>query len=109
MPRKQALPVRTALFTGTSTMNATLDRDTLRRTAPSVFAATPWDHVSSNYRFVPTYSVLDILSDMGFHPMMASQSRCRIPGKASFTKHMVRLRHRDYLDNPRPDMPELVL
>lgn len=90
-------------------MVATLDRDTLRRTVPSIFADSPWDRVSAAYRFVPTYTVLDILSDMGFYPTMAAQSRCRIPGKSDFTKHLIRLRHRDYLDAPRPDMPELVL
>jgi hypothetical protein len=90
-------------------MIATLDREQLRRTAPSIFASTPWERVSTNYRFVPTYTVLDILADMGFSPMMAAQSRCRIEGKAAFTRHMVRLRHREYIDNPRADMPELVL
>jgi hypothetical protein len=87
----------------------TLTTDRLRSLAPSIFAATPWERVSSNYRFVPTHSVLDILSDMGFYPTMAAQSRCRIPGKADFTKHLIRLRHRDYLDAPKDDMPELVL
>lgn len=90
-------------------MIATLDRQQLRSVAPSIFAATPWERVSTNYRFVPTYTVLDILADMGFSPMMAAQSRCRIEGKAAFTKHMIRLRHREYIDNPRADMPELVL
>ncbi len=88
---------------------ATLDRDSLLRLAPSIYAPAPWEKVSEHYRFVPTYSVLDILADMGFHPVMAAQSRCRIPGKDGFTKHMVRLRHTQYLDNPSPNMPELVL
>ena len=41
---------------------------------------------------------------------MAKQSRTRIEGKQPFTKHMIRLRHLDYLASGLHDeVPELVL
>ena len=67
--------------------------------------------MSHRYKMVPTAEVVDILRDRGFHPVRAQQSRSRIPGKADFTRHIVRFRHEDYL---RPaqvgeELPELVL
>jgi Domain of unknown function (DUF932) len=89
---------------------AILSHEDLRQTVPSVFATTPWDRVSAAYRFVPSIEVLGMMEDQGFHPVMASQSRSRIEGKAPFTKHMVRLRHRDHLgDTMQDEVPELVL
>ena len=89
---------------------AILTRDDLRTLTPSVFATTPWDRVSTNYRFVPTIEVLGMMEDQGFHPVMAKQSRTRIEGKAPFTKHMIRLRHRDHLATAlHEEVPELVL
>jgi hypothetical protein len=35
-------------------MNATLDRERLRRTAPSVFATRPYEGMSERYRFIHT-------------------------------------------------------
>jgi hypothetical protein len=91
-------------------MNAILTLDDLRTLAPSVFAQAPWANVSTNYRFVPTSEVLGMMADQGFFPVMAKQSRTRIEGKAPYTKHMIRLRHRDHLGQTMHDeIPELVL
>ncbi|WP_435018416.1 DUF932 domain-containing protein [Tundrisphaera sp. TA3] len=89
---------------------AILSTDSLRTLAPSIFATTPWAGVGPNYRFVPSIDVLGMMADQGFHPVMASQSRSRIPGKGVFTKHLVRLRHRDHVDTGlHAEVPELVL
>ncbi len=89
---------------------AILTRDDLRSSVPSIFAATPWEGVSRNYRFVPSIEVLGMMEEQGFYPVMATQSRSRIEGKAPFTKHLVRLRHRDHLGQTMHDeIPELVL
>jgi Domain of unknown function (DUF932) len=94
----------------THPMNAILTNDELRTMAPSIFASSPWANVSTNYRFVPTSEVLGLMQDQGFFPVMAKQSRTRIEGKQPFTKHLIRLRHRDHLGTTLSDeIPELVL
>lgn len=74
-----------------------LTDDQIRRSAPSVFASSPWHDRSERYRFVPTIEVVDLLRGEGFQPVQASQSRSRIEGKGEFTRHMLRFRHRDHL------------
>ena len=89
-----------------------LDNDALRLTAPSIFAAHPWEAMSQRYRMAPTIEVVDMLRDKGFLPVRAQQSRARIPGKADFTKHMIRFRPADLIDGPLAVgdiFPELVL
>jgi hypothetical protein len=68
--------------------------------------------MSARYRMVPTIDVVDVLRDKGFLPVRAQQSRSRIPGKADFTKHMVRFRPADLFEGPLAVgdvFPELVL
>ena len=88
-----------------------LDDDRLRRAAPSVFAASPWEGMSHRYRMVPTIEVVGMLRDRGFLPVRAEQSRTRIPGKGDFTRHMLRFRHADHLSPLAvgAEVPELVL
>ena len=89
-----------------------LDNDALRLIAPSIFAAHPWEAMSQRYRMAPTIEVVDMLRDKGFLPVRAQQSRARIPGKADFTKHMIRFRPADLIDGPLAVgdiFPELVL
>ncbi len=92
-------------------MNAILTRDGLRRLVPCVFATRPWERMSERYRMVPTSEVISILGARGFRPVMAMQSRSRIPGKADYTRHMICFRHDDYLHPQTVDqeLPELVL
>lgn len=91
-----------------NTATRTLTRDDIRTLTPSVFATTPWEGMSQSYRFIPTADVLGLLEDQGFRVTSARQSRTRIPGKAPFTRHMLRLRHESHLDD-RSEVPEVVL
>lgn len=88
-----------------------LSNDQLHRAAPSIFATQPWEKVSDKYAFVPTIQVVDALRAEGFLPVRAQQSRTRIPGKAEFTKHLLRFRHADNLNGAvvGDEVPELVL
>ena len=89
---------------------AALDHDTLRRLAPSIFAASPWGRMSDRYKMVPTIEVVAMLAERGFRPVRAQQSRSRIEGKGDFTRHLIRFRHDDYLDQAAgAELPELVL
>lgn len=89
-----------------------LTDDQIRRAAPSVFATEPWTGVSARYRFIPTSEVVDMLREQNFLPIMAKQSRTRIPGKGDFTKHMIKFRHADMLNTLNvvgDEIPELLL
>ncbi len=74
-----------------------LDRDTLRRTVPSVFATRPIDGVSDRYAFLPTSEVIDIMESQGFFPVKASQSTSRDSDRQAFTKHLIRFRPAEHL------------
>jgi hypothetical protein len=70
-----------------------LSDDQIMRIAPSVFAEEAHASRSERYTYVPTIDVLSGLRKEGFQPFMVAQGRTRVPGKADFTKHMLRLRH----------------
>ncbi len=90
-------------------MNA-LTHDQLRQYAPSIFASSPWEKMSSRYRMVPTIEVVGMLADQGFLPVRAQQSSTRIEGKGAFTRHMIRFRQPGVVATRLGDeIPELVL
>ncbi len=95
----------------TATVPSVLNRDELRRLAPSVFASEPWHRMSGRYRMVPTIEVVDILRERGFFPVKAQQSRTRTPEKGDFTRHLIRFRHADHVEPLAvgQETPELVL
>lgn len=70
-----------------------LSDDRIRRAVPSVYAETAHESRSERYGYIPTSRVLDGLRKEGFQPFFACQTRVRIPDRAEFTKHMIRLRH----------------
>jgi hypothetical protein len=85
-----------------------LSDEQIARVAPSIFAEGKHESRSEAYTFIPTRNVLDGLRQHGFQPYHVIQSRCRIPGKAEFTKHMLRLRHVDARSNSQ-ETPEVIL
>jgi len=92
--------------------NTVLSVQDVYRRAPSVFAAEA--HSSRSEKFVPvsTANVLDALLKEGYVVTDAQQSRCRDADRRDFTKHLVRLRHRDQLANPTlvgGSVPELLI
>lgn len=82
--------------------NEPLTNEQLMGAAPSVFAAEPWERMSSKYTFIPTIQVVDRMRAEGFQPVAVTQSRTRIEGKQEFTKHMIRFR-----DMRNGDVPAL--
>lgn len=84
------------------------------RSAPSIFAAQPWERMSERYTFIPTIQIVDRMRAEGFQPVAVKQSNTRIEGKQEFTKHMIRFR--DMRNGAAPAIrtlgeiyPELVL
>ena len=88
-----------------------LTLDQIRAAAPSVFAERPWDGTRPDtYRFVPTHEVLELLQHQGFRVTRATQSESRIEGKRPFARHLLRLRHADFLGaTASQEVPEIVL
>ena len=77
--------------------------------APAIFAEAPAAHVSKNYKFVPTYKVLEMFADQGWEPYSANQVKGRTVDADMTAKHVVRMRHRDLtLKEVGDTIPELV-
>ena len=72
-----------------------LTEDDLRRIAPSVFATDAHESRSLRFKPIPTWEVLQGLMAEGFMPVGAKQATAREPGKAPYTKHLIRLRKVD--------------
>ena len=75
--------------------NDFLSEDALRQLVPSVFATTAHESRSERFRPIPTIEVLRGLAKEGFMVVGAKQSVTRDPGKAPYTKHLLRLRRQD--------------
>lgn len=72
-----------------------MSEDQLRQIAPSVFATTAHESRSERFKPIPTIEVVRGLRKEGFVVVGAKQSISRIPGKAAYTKHLLRLRKED--------------
>jgi hypothetical protein len=71
-----------------------LDNDKLFRACPSIFATEAHDSRSARFAPVPTITIVEGLRSEGFEVFSAQQALTRQEGRAGFTKHMLRLRHR---------------
>ena len=89
-----------------------IDDDLLRRLVPSAFATRKHESRSERYTHIPTAAVIGGLRANGFEPTFAKQGRCRTPGKADFTKHLIRFRFAGRMAPPQrvgDAFPEVVL
>lgn len=75
--------------------NTPLSDEQIFRVCPSIYAPEAHDSRSDRYVYIPTADVLAGLRSEGFEPMFAAQAKSRIEGKTEYTKHMLRLRHRN--------------
>lgn len=85
-----------------------LTDDELRARVPSIFATEAHESRSERFAPIPTIEVLAGLRAEGFDPFLAQQARTRVEGKAEYTKHMLRLRHRS-LTNTEGEAFEIIL
>ncbi len=88
------LATRFARSTNVLRSDSPLGEDQMRNAAPSIFAAGKHVSRSERYTYIPTIDVLHGLRREGFEPFMVAQGSSRVEGKADYTKHMLRLRHR---------------
>lgn len=89
--------------------NTPISLETLKQVVPSAFNDEAYEKTSARYQHISTESVIKGLIGEGYLPVNASQSRTRIEGKESFTKHMLRFRHVDAQATVNGLFPELVL
>lgn len=67
----------------------------LFKLAPSIFAVDKHESRSDRFQTIPTWEVVQGLTKEGFSVVGARQASTRDPGKAPFTKHLLRLRNLD--------------
>jgi Domain of unknown function (DUF932) len=72
--------------------NRPLTEDELFRVAPSVFATEAHDSRSDRFAPIPTIDVIREMSRQGFQPYSVQRGKTRVPGKAAYTKHLLRFR-----------------
>lgn len=83
-----------AMSNGGLVMGQALTDDALRKAVPSIFATEAHESRSDKFVPVPTIEVLGGLRREGFDPFFAQQARTRVQGKAEYTRHILRMRHR---------------
>ena len=77
--------------------------------APSVFATEAHQSRSHRFRPIATIEVVRALAKEGFHVASASQSLTRVPDRAPFTKHLLRLRQFDRVNKVDDVVAEMAL
>ena len=81
----------------------------LRSFAPSIFAENPHAQTSSRYSFLPTSSILSGMAEQGWMPVAAQEQLVRDQSRECFQKHMLRFAHRNDLQRPGAERPEIVI
>lgn len=83
------------MFTQFNQTTAALSIDQLRQRAPSIFASEAAPNRSNKYLFIPTFTVIEALMNVGYRPSFAHESIARKTENEGYTKHMVRLYNPD--------------
>lgn len=88
--------------------NRPLTTEEIQYYAPSVMTNTAHASRAQSYKHISTSQVLSDMQKAGFEPYEVRQTKTRDYGKRDYTRHMVRLRHADTIDNGQ-EVPEIVL
>jgi hypothetical protein len=86
-----------------------LTEDEMHRMAPSIFATSAHESRSERFRPIPTIEIVRGLAKEGFSVVGARQSVTRIPDKAPFTKHLLRIRKLDSTHKVGDTVMEMLL
>lgn len=87
------------MFISSRSHSVALSTDQLRDYAPSVFASYAHESRSERFRTIPTIKIVEALNKEGFEVVSAQQCTVRDPSRRNFTRHLLRMRHRDDLEN----------
>lgn len=74
-----------------------LSNSELKEKCPSIFGVQAHSSRSEKYQFVPTIDILNLLREEDYIPTFAAQTQSRSKFDSSFTKHIVRLRHKSHI------------
>jgi hypothetical protein len=74
-----------------------LSNDDIIEMAPAAGAWEPMEGVSSKYSFVPTVKAIDLLREVGWQPIFASQSGVRKRARDGYQKHLIRFAKPDLI------------
>lgn len=69
-----------------------MSNEELFEAAPSIFADSPIESVSSQYHFVKTSDVLDTFREAGYFPILAGESKSRLQEGQPYVKHIIQFR-----------------
>jgi len=86
-----------------------LEEDSLRRRAPSIFAAGPMTGVGSRYTFVPTARIVAGLRELDWVPVLVEEQRIRVEARRGFQKHLIRFRRAEQMQTLDEWNVEMVL
>lgn len=86
-----------------------LTEDEIFKKAPSVFAREAHQSRSERFKPIATIDVVRALAKEGFQVASASQSLVRVPDRAPFTKHLLRLRQFDRVNKVDDVIAEMAL
>lgn len=86
-----------------------LTEDEIFKVAPSVFAREAHQSRSERFKPIATIEVVRALAKEGFQVAKASQSLVRVPDRAPFTKHLLRLRRFDNISKVDDVVAEMAL
>lgn len=87
-----------------------MTRDQLRSVCPSIFTRSAYRTLTPRYRVAASADVVDLLEGIGLFPVRAQQSRCRLPDKKDYVKHLIRFRRsEDLAALVATEIPEVVL
>ena len=64
----------------------------LFKAAPSIFADSPIDSVSSQYHFVKTSKILNIFREAGYYPILAGEAKSHSKNGQPYVKHLIQFR-----------------
>lgn len=94
-----------------------IEKETLRKKIPSIFAKAPHPKASNRYSFVDSEEVIDTLLDNGFGIVRANGVNVRKVENMEHCRHVIAFRPHNYnelrIDDPRkvgtPMFPEIIL
>lgn len=101
------------MFGFTNKGRRVLRMDEIKAKAPSVFAEGPREGVSSRYSFIPTTQAVTALTNAGWLPVHAAQSRARTEDGREYARHVLRFTRETTLNAQAlavgDSVPELIL
>jgi len=69
----------------------------------------PKSSLSNKYKFVDTVQAINVFESAGYENTSLSVASARKPDNNGYQKHLLKFRHKSYIDNPAPVVPEILL